>query len=476
MVYISRVSSPMRTTLFILTAASLLAAACGNDPDYLSREELLDPETCKSCHPTHYQQWSGSMHAYAADDPVFLAMNRRGQRETNGELGSFCINCHAPMAVLEGATTDGLNLEDADFPKHLKGVTCFFCHSVDSITEDHNNGLQLATDNVIRGGISDPFPNDAHRSTYSPLHDRNSQESSRMCGSCHDIKINGVHLERTFLEWQNSLFGDPDPRKHLSCGRCHMVGDQPGVVADYPGVPSRFPHEHTWPGIDTALIEWPEKQAQLEGIQRDLRGAINPKLCVGPAAGGIQITYNLDNVFAGHMVPSGATADRRMWAEIVVYDGDTVVFESGVIPDGQAVADSTDPNLWQMRDFTEDSQGDEAHMFWDVVKTSGEECNTAPLKPDPTKCFLLPPSVTNDPADPNFIHSVERQYTVVGVNPTRVTAKVYIRAIGLEILQDLVDSGDLDDSFIALMPTLLIEGTVLEWTGSGPDDFGCVTR
>ena len=39
------------------------------------------------------------MHAYAAEDPVFLAMNARGQRETKGALGDFCVKCHAPMAV-----------------------------------------------------------------------------------------------------------------------------------------------------------------------------------------------------------------------------------------------------------------------------------------------------------------------------------------------------------------------------------------
>src|SRR5262245_35415498 len=60
-------------------------------------EQLKDPETCKTCHQKHYDDWSGSMHAYAADDPLFLAMNDRGQREAS--IGNMCVNCHAPMAV-----------------------------------------------------------------------------------------------------------------------------------------------------------------------------------------------------------------------------------------------------------------------------------------------------------------------------------------------------------------------------------------
>src|SRR3974377_1954713 len=60
---------------------------------------MLDSTKCLACHKEHYADWSQSMHAYASDDPVFLAMNKSGQRETNGQLGNFCVNCHAPMAV-----------------------------------------------------------------------------------------------------------------------------------------------------------------------------------------------------------------------------------------------------------------------------------------------------------------------------------------------------------------------------------------
>ena len=68
----------------------------------MSIEQLQDPATCGGCHPQHYAQWAGSMHAYASDDPVFVALNRRGQREAH--LGAFCVRCHAPMAVALGLT------------------------------------------------------------------------------------------------------------------------------------------------------------------------------------------------------------------------------------------------------------------------------------------------------------------------------------------------------------------------------------
>src|SRR6187402_3543695 len=83
--------------------AALLAGCADKDSPpverHFEREQLLDPETCRSCHSEHYREWAGSMHAYASQDPVFLAMNRRGQAETQGALGSFCVGCHAPLAL-----------------------------------------------------------------------------------------------------------------------------------------------------------------------------------------------------------------------------------------------------------------------------------------------------------------------------------------------------------------------------------------
>jgi hypothetical protein len=442
----------------ILAAALLGLLGCDREPDYLSLEELMDPESCKSCHPRHYDEWASSMHAYAADDPVFLAMNARGQRETNGALGDFCVQCHAPMAVLTGATTDGLNLEDV--PQKLKGVTCYFCHTVEAVEGTHNNPLVLADDGVMRGGFSDPVANEAHRAGYSPFLDRRRPESADMCGACHDIVTPaGVHLERTYLEWQESIFSRPRAEGGLTCSGCHMESE-PAAVADYPGVPLRRHHEHLWPGVDVAITPWPGKQMQLAAIERDLLYAILPELCVVPDAGGVRIDYRLDNVNGGHMVPTGSAQDRRMWAEIVAYDADgEVILESGVIAPDEAVAYAAadDPHLWQIRDYGYDEDGNIAHMFWDVRSVESE---------------LLPPAVTNDISDPRFDHSVVRSYPIPGAAPARVTARIHLRPMGLDVLDDLIGSGDLDPSFRDVFPTFTLDGTVLEWTAD--DGLGCV--
>ncbi|HWO09236.1 MAG TPA: multiheme c-type cytochrome, partial [Polyangiaceae bacterium] len=67
---------------FPLSAVAAAVLACSDDGEpppttLLTREELMDPLACASCHEKHYQEWASSMHAYAADDPLFVAMNAR---------------------------------------------------------------------------------------------------------------------------------------------------------------------------------------------------------------------------------------------------------------------------------------------------------------------------------------------------------------------------------------------------------------
>src|SRR4051812_32874881 len=121
-----------------LCLAAACATGCGNErgaPAEYTREQLLDPESCRGCHQDYYDEWAASMHAYSSRDPVFLAMNSRGNAETGGALGNFCVKCHAPMAVLEGQTTDGSNLDT--LPNAMQGVSCYFCHSTVRVAGTH---------------------------------------------------------------------------------------------------------------------------------------------------------------------------------------------------------------------------------------------------------------------------------------------------------------------------------------------------
>src|SRR4051794_6171905 len=167
--------------LVAIAACSQAPAPPHIDPDTtFTVEQLKDPETCRDCHPKQYQEWSGSMHAYATDDPLFVAMNKMGQQ---ANIGSFCVKCHAPMAVHETINSGSID----NLAKHQRGITCYFCHNVDNVLDTHDNPLHLADDVAMRGEYTDPVKNKAHRSEYSTFIDRDRSESAAMCGSCHDI-------------------------------------------------------------------------------------------------------------------------------------------------------------------------------------------------------------------------------------------------------------------------------------------------
>jgi hypothetical protein len=437
----------------LVVAAGWMVVACRGDAS-LDVDALMDPKTCEECHPVHYEQWRGSMHAYASEDPVFVAMNQRGQRETAGALGDFCIQCHAPMAVALGETTDGLNV--AELPDHLRGVTCYYCHNVAAVEGTHNNPITLAMDAVMRAGIGDPVGSDAHDADASSFVTGKQLDSARMCGSCHDI-VNpaGVHLERTYAEWLASFYADPSERDPAevevygqTCNFCHMPGSD-GPIADAPGVRAdRRLHEHSWPGVDIALTDFAGADEQRAAIEDFRRTSLCASLCVGPGAGAGQteVSVWLHNEGAGHGWPSGANQDRRAWVEVVASEAGQVVYQSGVVADDQPIANLDDPDLWLFRDVMTGEGGREVHMFWEARDVTGTQLPAAA-------------DVTGDATT-----WIERTYTVSAGAVDEVRVRVRLRPMGLDVLDDLVVSGDLDAAVRSRIETFDVAPSMLTWT------------
>jgi Cytochrome c554 and c-prime len=448
--------------------ATLALTGCGGDDTpsakkstYLDSATLMDPESCAGCHPNQYADWAESMHAYAADDPLFIAMNARGQREAS--IGTFCVNCHAPMAVRTGATTDGLNL--SELPQKLKGVTCFFCHTVDEVTGSHNNPLTLATDDVMRGEYTDPVVNHAHASQGSNLHDRDRLESATLCGACHDIENqHGAHIERTFAEWQASVYSQP--AVGTTCGQCHM--DQSTdleLAANAPGAIPRRTHDHRFPAVDVPLTNVPGRDDLLAANQTFLDTTLQSALCVRGVGALSELRVILDNVAAGHSFPSGAAQDRRAWAEVSAYSGDELLYQSGQVPAGTSVTELDDPDVWSIRDCMLDDNSEPVDMFW---AATSYETN------------LLPGQATFDQTDPRYyqthvLQKYPRGDSYLSAAPDRATLSLKLAPFGLDVFDDLVASGDLTDTDAYTVAELrdalapLSIGNDLEWT---PDAAG----
>ncbi len=254
------------------------------------------PDRCLSCHGNYnieiepYFNWSGSMMAQAARDPLYEAcLAITNQNVPDG--GDLCIRCHSPEGWLEGRSipTDGSALTNAD----KEGIHCDFCHrmikptspgtnpfpldqiytdntwpsdrsyleSIDSLPPMSGNGMYIVdSDNAKRGPLK--YIKTKHHDHYSPFH-----SESAICGTCHDVSnplydrqtddsytLNafGISapsystydlfpLERTYSEWLMSEYNTPagvyapqfgGNKSHIStCQDCHMK-DLSGVAAN----------------------------------------------------------------------------------------------------------------------------------------------------------------------------------------------------------------------------------------------------
>jgi hypothetical protein len=433
-----------------LTLVLLAAAACGQPtkpppPTPLTLSQLQDPTQCQTCHPTQFADWSSSMHAYAATDPVFLAMNQRGQRETDGGLGNFCLQCHQPMVAVGGLLPDA--------GPAVQGVTCYFCHSAAQVAGAHDDPLIL--DGGLYGDIANPIAGIPHGAVHSSLLDGADIASASMCGSCHDIvNGHGAYIERTFGEWLDSGFAVAPAGS--SCVQCHMPAPTMAPVAAVTGAPSRPLHQHAFPAVDTALVAFPGQAGLRAQVETFLASELQGAVCVEQFPSGTQLQVIYDNVAAGHDFPSGAAQDRRIWVDIEATDSDGgVLYRSGAVDAGDDPTANADPDFWMLRDCMSGADGGQVDMFWQAFSTEGN---------------AFPVLATFNASDPRFymnhvIQRYPRKNGLLAESPAQVTAQVYVLPIGLDVLNDLVKSGDLDPSLVSKMQRLPVGGPLV-WTAA----------
>ena len=141
-----------------------------------------------------------------------------------------------------------------------------------------------------------------------------------------------MHLERTFAEYKASLFATSEGGFE-TCAGCHMDARPYATAEDPHRRPARVRHEHLWAGVDVALTDFPDREAQRAAIECAL--SQNTRIGSIDHDGFGRFTVQVETA-AGHTQPSGAAQDRRMWLEFVAYDADgSVMFESGTIADGE---------------------------------------------------------------------------------------------------------------------------------------------
>lgn len=357
---------------------------------------ILTPGDCSGCHGNFnpnaniepYPTWSGSMMANAARDPLFWAALDVANHDVAG-AGDFCLRCHVPAGWLAGrseppvGSVDGCNMQGViDEPDNdFEGVSCHFCHRM-MVNPSPPGGQQsvyfengqywiddgdcsfVGSGPCRRGpydyaGVGEIEP--PHQWQYSAYHDGNSStQRSYICGNCHNvtspaetlINSSGVDtgvpfpVERTFKEWQQSVYSQPGPNLE-SCQQCHMpdatespvyacafeendrtgnlaihrfVGGNawiPGVLRDqYPNLGRTAAYNATI----TAATDMLQNQAASIAVTGDT--------VIVPGEP-LDINVRVTNL-TGHKLPTGYTEGRRMWIQVQVKNALTqVIWESG---------------------------------------------------------------------------------------------------------------------------------------------------
>ncbi len=343
----------------------------------------FEPATeCQSCHPTHYKEWTGSMHAYAFTDPVWFKQHSKEQahfKSKGKELGQFCIMCHSPIGFLtseiDNPSEFDISQKEGLSQQAREGVSCSFCHSTTHLSpstnvdfsDEMNEGIQffLNPGEIQYGSIKDPLPNNFHESEFHPDYDK-----SEYCRGCHNLTISGKEAEMTFKEWSQTSF----EAMGVECQSCHME-NYSGYAVDkklFPNAPYRKNlHRHNFIGLDHALTPFPEEEAQLASINSLLKSAAEINFStIFPDYLLPGQKFNLGVIVtnkSGHNLPTGTTFSRQIWLEINILSDSDTIYKSGHL----------DPN-GDLYDFYIDPEGKEdpdltifRTVLYDVIGDSG---------------------------------------------------------------------------------------------------------
>ncbi len=418
----------------------------------------LPQEDCAECHPQHVQEWSISNHAYAAKDPVFHAMTRLGQEQSNGKLGQFCIQCHSPIGLAQNLAPVTFDEAEGKFVQDTEnlgalgqtGVSCDVCHTITNVLQPVNARVVYTPDGVRRATIKDPVETPAHASEYSPLH-----EESEVCGPCHAVtNPKGAKLEETFNEWEASSFAQPGGQ---TCQDCHMPAYTGKATDDGP---ERTLHRHTFVGVDVSLL--PPEEFPGYDEMRDLTSTLLKESAIMTAqadAANKQINVNIQNL-AGHALPSGATAERQMWLEVIVRDAQgQVVFESGTLDENGDLRDENPEHTTQ-------PNSDPQLVYY------GQQMTVDPTVADPNSTGAIKPVTFPWQANERINRLIAADATdtktfdlsTVGTGDYTASIRLLFRTFPMYFLVKLEEKAGLDPAVRSRVPTVEMQATELTFS------------
>ncbi len=346
-------------------------------------EAFSSPEVCGRCHVGIHENWSESMHAVSATDPWYLKVKDLLAFEQGEIEVRLCAGCHAPVALMTGE----VGLYNRESISSKQGVSCLFCHTVESVHSGNGGYVSNpARVRAYRGGdylSEEGIESAAHLVMASPaVHKEDMMRplysDSAFCLSCHNFELNGVKLQATYDEWYESSYAD----EGITCQNCHFtpkagvtIPDKGHLVEHYPARPHIY--RHTLGGGSTVVAP----RNNLEDLKEAVELAAN--------ISDLLLTVTIYNRKAGHHLPTGVSDLRQMWLEIIAYDNsNNPVFTSGIIDKAGYLPENT----VRFHQVLGDSNGNPLtrHDIWRVAQVL--EDNRIPANGEYNITYTLPES------------------------------------------------------------------------------------
>lgn len=317
-----------------------------------------NPGKCLSCHIDIHDQWSKSMHAYAWTNKFYRNDYQLAHDETAGATDVLCGACHAPIAARTGLLPphDGSQFDATS----QQGISCDFCHTVTDIERPFNMG-HVSDPGAIKYG-----PRDDGQSPYHEIEFKEHYKSAEFCGSCHNVRhpVNDVSIIDTYDDWLSGPYAE----QGIVCQDCHMtptpgIGENPGKSSPI-GLERDHVATHTFIGGSVFSQRQMGNEAQAQLAEEMLKAAVELSLESSVDQGQLALTVHVDNVGAGHKIPTGVTYIRKMWLEVLVKDATgKPVFTSGLVDEENHV----DPDAVFYRLLFKDADGNLTGKSWRAV-------------------------------------------------------------------------------------------------------------
>lgn len=74
--------------------------------------EFTPPSVCKGCHEKQFNEWSGSVHQLAFQDPIYQGELNKAVKAVGHDISRQCEGCHTAAAMVAGEIKGPGNVVD----------------------------------------------------------------------------------------------------------------------------------------------------------------------------------------------------------------------------------------------------------------------------------------------------------------------------------------------------------------------------